>query len=81
LRLIGDKILWLFSVQEKTKSNFKRQSHKLNGKTASTQTLLKTERVRTWKFTFLGQGWEDVYEEGIISTVMGRNNAAGQWNM
>lgn len=39
----GEKILWLFPEQQKTKNNFKRQSHKLNGKTASNPTLWRPE--------------------------------------
>ena len=42
---------------------------------------LKTRESKDLKFTFLGKGWEVIYGKGAISTVRGRNNVAGQWNM
>lgn len=66
LRLTGEKILWLFSEQQKIKSNLKRQSHELNGKTASNQTLLKIEESKDLKFTFLGRGWGSFVKKGLF---------------
>lgn len=41
-------------------------------------TPFRTKR-KDLKFTFLGQEWEVIYGKRITSTVMGRENVAGQW--